>query len=306
LFVPYTSYILSLGACAGSALTERQQLLLQNRLAAATGYQLAQSDKAAGTSHFISKATGSYGKNRNMKRQMDFWGQRLEAGGNLADANHLRTGRPPIVPDGEVLECALELVKGYTIEVEGVTIRRGFTGLAAAVLSGHAPKIKGVLQQYGISVKGLYRRMLSVMPELPSHKAKVDIKQKLTIKVKDARMKAAGKLRRWSLKKLRTVVWMDAKKIYICPKALKVYTLDPDEVVEDERLPQGKFSSGIVLHFYSAVNALVGLVKLIWVTGTTGVDHGSKTMVRTSRCLPIYMAAWHCMCTCQQHITQWL
>jgi tryptophan synthase alpha subunit len=35
-----------------------------------------------------------------------------------------------------------------------------------------------------------------------------------------------------------------------------------------------------VLHYYAAVNALTGLVYLVWVTGTTGVDHGSTTMVR--------------------------
>jgi hypothetical protein len=61
-----------------------------------------------------------------------------------------------------------------------------------------------------------------------------------------------------------------------------VYTLDPEEVLEDVRLPQGSFSSGFVLHYYAAVNALTGLIKLVWVTGTTGVNHGSTTMVRPS------------------------
>jgi hypothetical protein len=280
------------GACAGSTtLTERQQSLHQNRLAAATGYQLALSDRTVGVTHFRSNAAGSYAGNRNTKRQMDRWGKRLESGGDLGDANHMRTGRPRIVPDSEVLECTIELVRGYTVEVEGIDIRRGFTSLAAAALSGKAPKIKGVIEQYGISVKGLYRRMLSVMPELPNYKAKVDIKQKLTEKVKEARMKAAGKLRRLPLKKLKTVVWMDAKKMHIYPKALKVYTLDPDEVCEDERLPQGKFNNGFVLNFYSAVNALVGLVKIVWVTGTTGVDHGSKTMVWAFFCRMVMAAA---------------
>jgi hypothetical protein len=145
----------------------------------------------------------------------------------------------------------------------------------------------------------LYRRMLVLMPELPSHKVKVDVKHKLTAQVKDARMKAAGKLRRWSLKKLRTVVWMDAKKLHICPKTLKVYTMFPDEVVEDERLPQGHFSSGFVLHYYAAVNALTGLVYFVWVTGTTGVDHGSTTKVRRSTARILNPMYTHCtLCDC--------
>jgi hypothetical protein len=258
--------------------TERKLLENQNRVAAATGYRIAQIDKAAGVAHFKSTSVGSYAKNRNTKRQMDHWGKHLEANGNVHDAR--RTGRPPKVSDASVVECALELVQGYTIGVGAERVWRGFTSLDGAVQSGHAPVITEVLSESGMSTKGLYRRILAVMPELPGHKSKVDVKHHLTDKVKASRMKVAGQLRRWPLKKLRTVVWMDAKKMHICPKALKVYTLDPEAVLEDVRLPQGSFSSGFVLHYYADVNALTGLVKLVWVTGTTGVNHGSTTMVR--------------------------
>ena len=153
--------------------------------------------------------------------------------------------------------------------------------MKAAVDSDRAPTIKKVVTEYGITVPSLHRRMRQLVPSLARSKRRVDIKSVLDPAVKNKRKLAASKLRRLPMKQLNAVVWMDAKKLHISgPGKLSVYTDDPDEVVEDARQPQGKFNSGHVLHYYAAVNAILGVVTFVWVTGTTGLNTGYTTTVR--------------------------
>jgi hypothetical protein len=256
---------------------------MHNRTVAATSYkiQLANGSSAA-LKYFRENKKGNFG-GRNEAKLIHRWGKRWEQTGNVQDANHRRTGRTPKVPKGAVLKCAKALLKGYTVKGDkGVKLRRGFTSLRDAVDSGkgEASTIKQTINQYGISIPGLHRRMRQVVPSLARSKRRIDIKNILDPSVKNQRKTAAAKLRRLPMKQLNAVTWLDAKKVHVSGVGkLSVYTMDPDEVVEDARKPQGNFSSGFVLHYYAAVNAILGVVTFIWVTGTTGLDTGYTTKV---------------------------
>jgi hypothetical protein len=272
---PYFSW--AGGSCVGRSYAE----VIHNRSIAATAYKIGLAEgPLAALKYFRNNKKGSFGDG-NEAKLIKWWGQRFETTGSVSDANECRTGRKPKVPEAAVIECAKALLAGYTVKGEhGVKVRRGFTSLKAAVESDKAPKLKKAVQQYGITIPSLHRRMRKVVPSLAHAKRRIDIKSVLDPAVKKQRKLGAAILRRLPMKQLRAVVWMDAKKLHVSGAGkLSVYTDDPDEVVEDARLPQGKFSSGHVLHYYAAVNAILGVVTFVWVTGTTGLNTGYTTTV---------------------------
>jgi hypothetical protein len=263
--------------------------VLHNRTVAATAYKIRlTAGSGASLKYFRDNKRGTFGVS-NEAKLIQRWGQRWEKLGNVQDANHRRTGRTPKVPKETVLKCAKVLLKGYTVSAgKGVRLRRGFTSLKAAVDSDipEALSIKQTINQYGITIPGLHRRMRQVVPALARSKRRIDVKSILDPIVKKKRKAAAAKLRRMPMKQLNAVTWLDAKKVHVGDGGgnLSVYTMDPDEVVEDARKPQGKFSSGYVLHYYAAVNAILGVVTFCWVTGTTGMDTGYTTKVPCLNC----------------------
>lgn len=63
------------------------------------------------------------------------------------------------------------------------------------------------------------------------------------------------------------IVWIDAKKIYICPKTFKVWGDGTTLTMDDARVLN---SNTLVLHYYSAVSARHGGILLKFVSGTKG------------------------------------
>jgi hypothetical protein len=258
--------------------------IIFNRTVAATSYKISLSDGPdAAMLYFKTNRKNNFGSGRNEKMLIKRWGQRFAKTGTILDANDRRTGRTPKVPKADVIDCAKALLAGYTVPgAAGGKVRRGFTSLKDAVDSEKAPKIKEVINTYNTTIPSLHKRLRAVVPSLAGSKRRVDIKSVLSPDVKKQRQKAASILRRLPMKQLRAVVWLDAKKLHISGAGkLSVYTNNPDEVIEDARKPQGKFSSGNVLHYYAAVNAILGVVTFIWVTGTTGLNAGYTTKVNT-------------------------
>jgi hypothetical protein len=231
-----------------------------------------------GSQHFKKHVRGSYGSNKNMVRTMKTWAKALRTRGDLKDNNSGRTGRPRKVTDTQLKDVLLAFCKGFTVKGEnGQDVWRGYTSLKDAVESGKAEVINQIIEDTGISVAQLWYRMTKYWPNIRNCRRRVDVKAALTAEVKEERRKIAAELRRWSRKKLDKVVWIDAKKLYITPGGLEVYTLDPDEVVEDPRQTQGHFHSGTQLHYYSGVNSKTGVVCFVWVTGTPGLPPGRYT-----------------------------
>lgn len=70
------------------------------------------------------------------------------------------------------------------------------------------------------------------------------------------------------------IIWIDAKKFYIKPKSYRVWGLagTPSTVVHDPRV-KGTW----VVHYYAAVNYLIGGVVLVFVSGTKGKGYAPAT-----------------------------
>lgn len=233
--------------------------------------------KKAAKAWFLKNAPGGYGSN-NVWRTIEKWGLHFEAHGTVHD--NPRSGRPPVVSDEHARELAELMANGYHIKVKRLQVWRGFCSLKDAM--EHCPRVQDILAEYpaDVDLKSLQRRIYKVAPWLKACKRSVDFKTELDADTKAERAEAAAEMQQQALEELRGVVYTDAKKLHVKPpKKIKVYTLDADRVVEDGRLPQGKFGKGIVLHYYAAVNALIGVVAFAWVTGTTGLRKGYKTQV---------------------------
>jgi hypothetical protein len=233
---------------------------------AAAAYTIWLQDQAAGRAHFINNVQGDWGKGGNMVSVMRRWYDRLSTRGRLDSVPP--PGRPPKVSDKQINECADEFLAGFRVAGEGeVMVHRGYTSLEAAVKSGHAKKITAALKESKQDVRGLWRRMVHLRPDMHSYKHSVDFKSALSPAQKEARRQACAVLRRWPMKKLRRVIYIDAKKLYVKPGRLEVYSLHKDEVVEDRHLLPGH---GIQLYYYAGVNSEEGVVVFVWVTGSTG------------------------------------
>ena len=233
--------------------------------------------------YFRDNTTPGWGGKGNEVHMMRRWGKHMRNNGKVHDAK--RTGRPTKVPKPTIAKCCYAFLKGYTVVVRGKKVRRGFTSLEACVrASRHTPQvIKAAIESSGITVKALWRAMLRMMPTLPLFKSTGDVKACLSIDVKNKRLRSARQLAKWDVEKLSTVVWIDAKSLYITPEEMEVYSLPTaaeEAVYEDERVPMQKYNNtGHKLHYYAGINALTGLVHFTWVSGTTAYNSGYKTKV---------------------------
>jgi hypothetical protein len=150
-------------------------------------------------------------------------------------------------------------------------------------------------------------------------KRQVDFKTDLDPRTKAERVEVATELDKLVVEELRGVVFIDAKSLYVKPpKHYKVFDPDKKRVTEDPRLPKGKFNTGVKLHYYAAVNALIGVVVFVWVTGTAGLRRDYRTLVSYTDacgaalacmlskmgCCGLYMEMAFCPCVwCMQSCT---
>jgi hypothetical protein len=184
------------------------------------------------------------------------------------------------VPNKVVFQLALLLLLGWTAQGDdNMLVWRGFTGLNDMLR--RSTKAQHLLSPYmrDLNRASLQRQMARLIPKLSSKKKPVDFRPKLSTTSKAKRLACAKKLLRLPMKQLRGVIFLDAKKLWIEPGNLKVYMLDKSLAVEDCRLPEGKKNIGVSLHYYAAVNAELGVVHFVWVTGTTELEKGYITLV---------------------------
>lgn len=250
--------------------------------------------------YFRDNTTPGWGGKGNEVHMMTRWGAHMRIHGDVRDAK--RTGRLTKLSKPTIASCCYAFLKGYTVVVRGRKVRRGFTSLEACVRAArHTPQvIKAAIESSGMTVNGLWRAMLRTVPNLPLFKSTGDVKACLSLDVKNKRLRTARQLSKWAVDKLLTVIWIDAKSLYITPEEMEVYTLpatDAEAVYEDERVPMQKYNNtGHKLHYYAGINALKGLVHFTWVSGTTSYNSGYITKVITSLLLENYR---HCICIIQ-------
>jgi hypothetical protein len=270
---------------------------MHNRYVAAIAYEPGKASHVnLAHEYFEKNKRGSFGDGRNYDRTVNRWGKRLYEAGHLGDAP--RSGKKPLLDKETLLACANEFLDGILVkDAGGEDVWIGWTSISAAIASGKCADINAAMNATGMHHKAFWKALKRVMPELPSMKCLLDIRPKLSDVVKAKRLAVAKTHRRLPQYVLDQVIWIDAKKLHVAPdRSIRVYRRDEDEMVTEEpRLSQGKSSTGHVLHYYSAVNAKLGVVLFKWVTGTTGLDKRYKTQVSAMQVV-FYMGCHGSMC----------
>lgn len=252
---------------------------LHNRVHASIAYAISKRKDANAeqdaTDYFNENVKGDYGAGGNRKRRMKQWHMRFVLTGSVHDAP--RSGCPPCLPDATIFLLAKLLILGYWLCVDGKKVWRGFTSLEAARGVKEAKQINKELDKYpDVKLASVAKRIRSLVPWTQKVKRTVDTKHSTRPETKAQRLSICQDLRRLLLLKgptlMDAVTFIDAKKMFIAPaKHMQVYNMDYDLVNEDVRLPQGKQHNGKGLHYYAGVNAKLGVVIFVWVTGTTGL-----------------------------------
>ena len=131
-----------------------------------------------------------------------------------------------------------------------------------------------VLQATGVTRRHLLRACQATLPSLK--RKKIQLRVWLKPETKAERVATSqhllGKTKEW----FESVVWVDAKTLYICPKSAFAWINTADMMahsmlVREDRRVRTKPSQLVKLKFYIAVSALVGPVCLVFTTGTTGM-----------------------------------
>jgi hypothetical protein len=230
----------------------------------------------AANKYLRAKTTGVYAQ-KHPARARKRWSDRMEKTGGVQDAP--RSGRPSRVPYKVIMQLVVLLFLGWTARADdNVKVWRGFTGIDD--MMKRSAKARRLLAPCGpLKHASVWKRMKQLIPKLSSKKKPVDHKQTLDARTKQLRKACALELLRLSRDQLDGIIFLDAKKLWVAPGTHKVYMLEKGLAVEDARLPQGKANSGTSLHYYAAVNALMGVVLFQWVTGTSELQKGYRTLV---------------------------
>jgi hypothetical protein len=255
---------------------------MHNRVVAAgVGFMLEvfPEHKEKAMAYFRENVIDDFGSGGNEKALINTWYTAFKQQGSVVDRP--RGGRPKLITDEHAAELALLLLQGYYRKFRGKWLWRGFSGLKDAIKnSKHGGPIRKVLENYhpDIDKDSVMRRINEVVPWLHKQKARVDYKMEHTPDNKEERLAIARELQHAHIDELNAVISLDAKKLYIQPDQYTVYNMDKSLVVEDARIPKNNRDS-YVLYYYAAVNAVLGVVLFIWVTGTTDVTKPYKTKV---------------------------
>ena len=190
-----------------------------------------------------------------------------------------RGGRPTKAKDSQVDACIHALKRGLRSKNRTWI---GFSSLEDAAKHSHV--IQQVVKNANVTLRTLWRRMVKRQIEIYDHhfkKITITVKPKLSPKVKAQRLQAAKIWAKWSLSKLRRVVWIDEKQEYIGRLSYRCYADDD----ASSFIMEGKeaLNSSKKIKYIAAVSAILGPVYFSTITGTTGLS--SKYKVRT--CVPL-------------------
>ena len=187
-------------------------------------------------------------------------------------------GRKPRMPPEVAKQCVVVLLAGYqqVVEVEERGMVREevrqkyFRSVHDAVT--RSPFLREQIEKYNITEATLLRNLQHVAPGL--HKRHLNPRRTLKPQVMQARVALCQRLLQMSEKELERylarIFWIDSKVFYIEPDSMSVWApLDADMTVVDHRMPHSNKAQKRI-HYYAAVNAVLGPVYIEFVTGTTG------------------------------------
>jgi hypothetical protein len=243
----------------------------EQRRDAVVCYHSNNEDIRAATKQFSSMHPGA------IKKVSDFIRYNLsKVHGTNSFHNRPRSGRKPKVSRAQAVRAAKLLKAGH--RAGSTTVQ--FTSMQQA--ERLSPQLRQIRQDAKCTPRCLRKAMMQHDRDLSFSMQRCKIQ--LTLQQKQARKAYCRTMLKWGLKKLLSMVWIDAKKICMQPPArLRVYgsKASSPSTISDSRVPRGGRQTKS-LYYYSAVSPLVGPVKIITCTGTTGYDSSYKVSV----CMP--------------------
>lgn len=201
------------------------------------------------------------------------WGERMRHLGHVKAA-HGKAGRKPTLTTQQV-----QLLVGELLGWRKAGMTAPYASIRKFMLQN--PVAKKISKRYEVTVQTMTRALKAEVPSLG--RAKLTVKTLLTSRLKKKRFAACKRLHRKPQKELDWVVWVDAKSLYVNVTHrhgwIDTSNTNLEELVLEHRLAGKSKSRMVHIKYYAAVNALVGAVDIIFVTGTTGLkaDRGTQT-----------------------------
>lgn len=197
------------------------------------------------------------------------WGERRLQTHTVDDAP--RSGRPKQLSEQHVDAVITALSYGYLrLDSTGPT-RVPFSSWS--FFTNYDPTAISVLSATKVTPRHLLRACLATMPTLKRKKIQLRVWLRPATKAERVAdcQNLLGKTDRW----FQSVIWVDAKTLYINPTTAYAWVNTADmaghTLEREDRRVRPKPSQAVKLKFYIAVNALMGAVALVWVTGTSGL-----------------------------------
>jgi hypothetical protein len=192
------------------------------------------------------------------------WSERFSTTSSISFAP--KPGRPKQLSDQQLRTVVGRITKGKAVGGS----RRPYSSYADAVK--HDKVVRDIVLKASITVKTLRRRVATDAPGSVV-RGTVYIRAVLGDAHKVARLEAAQRNLKRSMEYWKRVFWLDSAKMYLnlhtTYKGLLTGRATVN-VISDSRAPYTSNTKGKKLKFYAVVNALVGPVAFIPVTGTTG------------------------------------
>lgn len=202
---------------------------------------------------------------KDVRKFVQFWGEALVTRFSLDDLP--KSGRRGKVPPQRIMECATAFKDGLQDRHGKI---RGFVSMAEAVLQ--CKIIRDTLGEYQVASRTLLDNMVAADPNLV--KKSLDVKWEFSDDEKAARVDIARALLLRVAKSptyLDTTVYVDKCHAWVVPDTTKVWVdrFDYDLLFTSAALKK----KAVRLDWFLAVNAMLGLLGVVFSSGTTGKDN---------------------------------
>lgn len=191
---------------------------------------------------------------------VQYWGAAYEKHGHVK-GKAANCGRKPKLSDKDAELLIADLMNWASFGLTGP-----FKSLTQ--LKSKSPRAKAILQAADACTTTVISALKKIEPKLAYKK--LTVKQRLSRKQKEARLRVALKHIKERDTLLDRVVWIDAKTMYMTIKTRCGWVRVDDEVPFETTRPGSK-KKPITLRYYIGVCGRAGAVFLIFYTGTTGM-----------------------------------
>lgn len=208
---------------------------------------------------------------------------------NHVRGNSCSCGRKRKLSDAHAEELVAIMMGWAALGLKGP-----FSSLAQ--LKRVSPTAKEILEAAGAAACTVISTLKMIEPKLAYKK--LTVKQKLSKKQREARLRVALLHVRVSTTRLDLVVWVDAKTMYMTIKTRCGWVRVDDEVPFETTRPASK-KQPITLRYYIGVCGRAGAVFLAFYTGTTGMPANrdpQRTYLVSSTHVQLRLLLGYCCC----------